>query len=72
MQKATVICITQGRKWAGRAGFPQAVQPGKEHSGSASQAPERRRSMRIVSRRDTKIVRENKKIGSGFVTGGMV
>jgi hypothetical protein len=73
MQKATVICITQGRKWAGSAQFPQALTAeGAWLSGIAKATAKPARRMKVVYRRDTKIVRGNRNIGSGFVTGGVV
>jgi hypothetical protein len=73
MQKTTVICITQGRAWAGSPGFPQpSAAAAAWLSGNAKPAVRPVRRMKIVYRRDTNFVRRKAKFGIGLAGDGVV
>jgi hypothetical protein len=73
MQKATVICITQGRNWAGPARFPQTSAAERAWLlGIAIPIARPARRMKIVYRRNTNLIRGKAKFAIGLANGVVV
>jgi hypothetical protein len=73
MQKATVVCITQGRGWAGRALFPRILTAEEAWLlGIAQPDVKPARRMRVVYRRDTNFVGRKANFAIGFTNDGVV
>jgi hypothetical protein len=73
MQKATVICITQGRGWAGRARFPQVLTAEQAWLLGIAPPPAKPvRRMKVVYRRNTNFVRGKANFAIGLANDGVV